>query len=162
MARTFVTGAKLTEAYDPDTNEFNYGDRFKDDDCEFILCLFNNGTGNENAAAGQMLAGMDSAYSHYEGTNDLDDGDAVLNRPYGQMMAAPSDAEGVWCQYKGPTRNALTTDGNVAEGNNMILVNTGVGTVGPAAGVVTHVGVALAADSGTTLAAGSAVLNINT
>lgn len=163
MPHKFKTGAILTAEYDPSTNVFNWGDRARDGGREFVLCKFNNGTGNETAVAGQMLAQMiqDGNYEHYEGTNDLNDSDANINHPLGQMMAAPSDGNGVWCQYKGWTLNDAVTGQNVAAKSVCALDSATVGGIDPiAAATETRVGVAGAADAAAVLAAGALNLQI--
>jgi len=159
----FVTGYILDQEYDPDSEEFNWGDRCREGNREYILCKFKKGEGANDAVAGHMLAQFvqDGDYDHYEGTNDLDDPDANLNHPLGQMQCAPADEKGVWCQYRGWNTLAGVTGGNVAAKSVCALDSATVGGIDPIVYTTeTRVGVSGAADALTVLAAGALMLQI--
>ena len=163
MAVKFVTGVILDEAVDLSKDVFRAGARCKEGNDQSILIKFNNGSGNEDAAIGQFLCGFDSAgsYEDYEGTNDLNDSDAVPNLPWGQMMAAPDDGEGVWCRYLGHSDYAAVTDGTAAEGGAVVLASATVGGIKQKAALTEReVGVALQDDVVNELAAGGLFINI--
>ena len=157
----FVTGAILDEKYDPASNIFKYGDLYKEGPREYVLVLYNAGTGSEAGTEGHCIAQMDIAtgYLWFEGTADLDDPDAVLNLGLGQLQVTLADGEACWAQYKGPNRKALVTNGNVAQNSKLVLVSTAAGAIGPWASGAGDIGASRSVDAATVLAAGSAYLN---
>lgn len=160
----FVTGAILDEEYDPDSDVFHWGDRAREDGGrEYVLCKFNHGVGEESASAGDMLAQMiqDGNYGNFEGTNDLNDPAANINHPLGQMMCAPDDEKGVWCQYRGWNKLDAVTGQNVAAKSVCALDSATVGGIDPIGyATETRVGVSGAADVLTVLAAGKIMWQI--
>lgn len=142
--------------------EFGLGSRIKfDDGREYVFCLFNAGDGAASASAGQIAVLLDSAYSRFEVTNDVNSSTiaAINSAPVGIFLATIADGEYCWIQAKGKNKSAMTTDGDVAQGERLMVHATTTG------GVDTHddtskpiVGVALEADSGTSLAAGTVEL----
>lgn len=163
MVVKFKTGAILSESIDLSKDVFRTGDRCRDDRGEYILIKFNNGAGNDAAVVGQMLAGYntDASLESFEGTNDLNTANVNLGRPWGQMMSAPSDGEGVWCKYNGYSQDAGVTDGTAAAGSTLVLDGATVGGVQLKTALTQReVGVALADDSGNVIAAGAMFLDI--
>ena len=144
--------------------EFPLGHREKmDDGREYVFCKYNAGDGAADASAGQIGVLLDSAYSRSEVTNDVNSATiaAINATPVGIFLGTISDGEYCWLQARGKNKEAMTTDGDVAQGDRLMVHATTTG------GVDTHddtskplVGVALEDDSGTSLAAGTVDLRM--
>lgn len=142
---------------------FNLGERLDLDGRVYRYIKFNAGDGAADATAGHLITGLDSAYDYWEGTNDNNSSaiTAVLQRPIGFVQAALTDGDFGWVQTRGPNRQAILTDGSVAQGEMLMPHATTTG------GVDTHdaaakakLGVALEADTGTALAVGQVSIEI--
>lgn len=123
--------------------------------------------GADTLAAGEIIGGSQTAtvaYGRISGTAaDIIDGSSSVGLGLGMALAAVPTANYCWVQTQGPNQAAITTDGNVAAGSALTIGGTTSpdGTLIPmGAGteemVIAH---ALAADSSTTSAVGSIVLN---
>ena len=154
-----VVGQELDVAY---TDELKYalGAKSEDDQGRKFVFLKYTKLGSLQGVAGLMAVACDSAYNDWEATCDSDNADAVPSIPYGQFQAQLDDDEMGWAQYAGWNRKAVTTDGNVVQGNELIVSSSVRGTLVTKGTHRASAGTAAAADSGTTLAAGTVFLQI--
>lgn len=157
-----VVNAELDTIYD-DGNDFALGSEYEDESGRvYVFVKYNDGDGNVAGAAGLLVVGLDSAFPEFEVTADLNSATvpALVNLPRGFLQAALTLGKFGWAQKKGRNRKAITTDGSVDQGEALVPT-TGDGTVaGTASAAINDVGIALETDSGTTLAAGYAFINI--
>lgn len=122
--------------------------------------------GADTLAAGEAVGFSQTtpAYGEISGTAaDIIDGSSSLGLAVGIACAALPSGDYGWVQTKGPNQYAITTDGNVAVGSSLTMGGTTSpdGTLIPmGAGteemVVAH---AIAADSGTTSAVNTIILD---
>jgi hypothetical protein len=162
----FVTNADLDKIYTE--RKFELGARSRDEQArEFIFVKYESDPSADSTAvvgaAGLLALGLTSSFLEYECTCDQADAACLENRPMGFLQAALADGNFGWAQYKGKNRKAITTGGGVdAAGELLFALGNGTvdGGTGPANCTYTSVGVALAVDSGTTLAVGSVDINI--
>lgn len=115
---------------------------------------FRNGTGNLTAVVGAPV-GYESSYDWV--TNDLSDTSA--GRVVGILPAVITDLRGTWVQVAGTTQYAITTDTNIVAGS--LFVWSADSTIAPftdPGNEETIFGAAIAADAGSSLAAGNATL----
>jgi len=160
----YIDNADLTKIYS--TPEFNLGDKTRLGDAEFIYIKYNDGDGAVTGVAGGLVYAVGTATTGqvgYEATMDVNSATivAIPQAPLGVLQAALTDHAYGWAQFKGLGVQDITTDGSVAVGERLMPhATTDGGFDTHSAGAVADVGVALAADASTTLAAGSYMLQI--
>ena len=117
--------------------------------------------GADTLTAGEILGSSQTTpqYGYLSGTAaDITDGTSSTSVPMGMAMSAAPTANYFWCQTGGPNRKAITTDGNITEGDMWGFAGTTSpdGTILPIAdGTEENAGgVALKTDTGTTSAVG--------
>lgn len=158
MPAPIVVGADLSKAYTSvqDLQKFRPGQKYYDEmGNEFIFIKYDQGSGSVAGTAGLFVCLQDSGLEPYQATADLDDADALVNMPAGQLQATLADGEFGFAQCRGLNRVAAVTDGSVTQGGPCVLT-TGDGTIQLwATGQRVPLGVARAVDSGTALAIGS-------
>ena len=155
-----ATGHILDKAYASASKDFPLGARAEDEaGAKFVFIQY-----EALAAAGSVgdfVAQCDKAtYGDYVASADGSNAGCVTGAPLGQLQVALTDGQKGWAQYQGFSRQAPVTDGNVAEGSSCVISTATDGAILPQAGYKQRVGTALAADSGTALAAGSLLLQI--
>ena len=162
MARDRVVGQDLDRAYSSlDDTEFQLGAEAEDEiGNEYVFLEYERLHGSLEGVEGLFGVGCDSAYDRFHATCDSNNADAVRNDPKGQFQAQLDHGQFGWAQKKGINRKAITTDGSVAQGNQ-IMVSTGTrGVATPVTTLQKAVGTALEANTSTTLAAGTVYLDI--
>lgn len=149
--------------------EFPLGAKFTpgDRDEEYRYVKYNQGSNSVTATAGYL------GYFIGAGTSTPDFGEVtcdynsattyvtLTSLPAGFFQSALSNGKYGWVQTRGRNKVAMLTDGNVAQGNEIVADASANGRVKPAGGVVT-VGTALAADSSTAQSIGTAIIKIKT
>ena len=122
--------------------------------------------GADTLAAGEVIGFSQTTptYGYISGTaTDIIDGSSSCAFAMGIALAAIPTTKYGWVQTAGPNQAAITTDGNVAVGSSVTMGGTTSpdGTLIPfGAGTEEMIaGHALAADSGTTSAVNTIVLN---
>lgn len=146
-----IIGASLTEAYSADAlaqqgKGFGLGDNYTDGTGRiYKFVLFNNGTGNVAAVAGNMCYYVaETGAETFTVTSDLSDSN---NIGAGMFMSAPADGEYCWIQVAGPaTLTTALTAG--ADGNALTAVGATDGTLDVSA-LVTDFICAVAIDAST-------------
>jgi hypothetical protein len=121
--------------------------------------------GADTLVAGELVGGSQTTpgYGVLSGTaTDILDSSSSTGIGLGEAMSAAPTANYFWVHTSGPSRNAMTSDGNVAAGTTLGMGGTTSpdGTVIPIADGTEEntIGYATAADSGTTCAAGTIIL----
>lgn len=161
----YIDNADITKIYS--TPEFTLGSKTRLGDAEFIFIKYNDGDGAVTGVAGGLVYTVGTATTGqvpYEATMDVDSATIVAcpQAPLGVLQAALTDHSYGWAQIKGLGLQDITTDGGVAAGERLMPhASTNGGFDTHSAGAVADVGVALAADSSTTLAAGSYRLELD-
>lgn len=122
----------------------------------FKFVKYNDGDGDVDGVAGQLVIGLDSAYPQEECTMDYDSSTVtrVAAKPVGFLQAALTHGTFGWVQTWGKNKIAALTDGDVAQGERLMKHATtdgGIDTHDDTSAIV--VGIALEADTGTALAA---------
>lgn len=157
MPAPIVVGAEIERAYTSgEAQKFRMGQVYYDESgCPHVFVKYDEGSGSVAGTAGLFVCQQDNGLQRWDVTCDLDDADAIVDLPVGQLRATLADGEYGFAQCKGLNKVAITTDGSVAQGNACVLT-TGDGTIQAwASGQRVPCGVALAADSSTTLAIGA-------
>lgn len=136
MGNTLI-GANLTETFTAAQLEegkgFGLGDNYTDHTGRvYKFVLFNNGTGNVAAVAGNMCYYVaETGAETWTVTSDLSDSN---NIGAGMFMSAPADGEYCWIQVAGPaTLTTALTAG--ADGNALTAVGATDGTLDVSAAV---------------------------
>lgn len=134
---------------------------------EYRYVKYNQGSNSVTATAGYL------AYFVGAGTSTPEFGEVtcdynsattyvtLTSLPAGFFQSALTDGDYGWVQTKGRNKVAMLTDGNVAQGNEIVADASANGRVKPAGGVVV-VAFALAADASTAQAIGTAICNVKT
>ena len=152
-----VVGAEITRAYlASEAQKFRKGQVYFDEmGNPHVFVQYDEGSGTVAGTAGLFVCQQDSGLQRFDVTADLDDADAIVDLPVGQLRATLADGEYGFAQCGGLNMVAITTDGSIAQGSVGVL-STGDGTIlAWATGQRIPCGVALAADSSTTLAIGA-------
>ena len=157
--------ADLTKIYD--SADYPLGAKCIADGNEYRFVAYNDGDGDVAGVAGQLV------YYAYSGTTTvgaftvtMDYDTATVIKTYiqaaaGFLQAALTNGKYGWIQTKGINKIAMLTNNNVAAGE-AIIPAAADGTVdGVAAAAVTtrEIGFAMADDSGTAQAVGTAYIN---
>jgi hypothetical protein len=163
MPAPIVVGAEIATVYTSaqlGNIRFRTGHKYYDEQGRpHRFVKYNNGAGNNEGVAGLFVARMGGDALKGEVTCDLDDSEALVNLPGGQLRAALQDGNYGFLQTGGPNAVAATTDGNVALGSVCVLDSTGVGVIKPwASGLGKAAGVARDADASTALAIGDLII----
>lgn len=162
----YVDNADVTRIYPSTQDLFKPGDKTRLGDAEFIFIKYNDGDGTVTGVAGGLVYAVGTAttgQTAYEATMDVSSSTivAIPQAPLGVLQAALTDGAYGWAQFKGLGLQDITTDGGVAVGERLMPhASTDGGFDTHSAGAVADVGVALEADSSTTLAAGKYILQI--
>lgn len=155
-----IVGHELDKIYDADDEQFNLGDVVEDGfGRKYVFVQYESLSGSDGAA-GLGCCDCDSAYDHWVVTCDSNHADAIPSIPRGQLQAALTNGKQGFSQFAGPSRKAATTDGSVAQGDELMLSSATRGVLTPKNTHRASFGTAKAADSTTTLAAGNMVLQI--
>ncbi len=129
---SFVIGAKVDETYTSTTLQtsgkgFGLGDLYAAQDGRiYKFVLFNNGSGNVAAVAGNVCYYLaETGAETWTVTSDLSDSSYV---GAGVFQSVPADGEYCWVQVKGPATitTALTAG---ADGNALTAVGSTDGTL---------------------------------
>lgn len=130
MARIPFINVDLDKVYDD--MDFPLGAECQDEQGrEFVFCKYNAGDGADTVVAGYLAVELDSAYPACEVTCDLNSGTikAILNRPVGYAQAVFTDGKYGWFQKRGRSRQTVTTDKGVTQGDLLMPHATYAGTV---------------------------------
>jgi len=129
---------------------------------KFRFVKYNDGDGDVDGVAGQLVLGLDSAYPFWECTMDYSSSTvpALSNRQMGFLQAALTHGTYGWIQTHGPSRKAMLTDGGISQNDLIMKHATTDGGIDTLSGDVPILGVALEADSSTALAVGNADIRI--
>lgn len=142
------------------TQDFPLGAKVEDQAGRvFKYVKYNDGDGDVDGVAGQLVVGLDSAFADNEVTMDYSSTTvpAVPAEPAGFLQAALTHGTYGWVQTWGDNMVAMLTDGSVAQGERLMKHATtdgGVDTHDDTSAIV--VAIAKEADTGTALAAGQA------
>jgi hypothetical protein len=157
-----VVGAEITQVYTAaqlGNIRFRVGQRYYDEGGRpHRFCKYRVGSGSVAAVAGLFVARLGEDYQKGEVTCDLDDADALVNLPGGQLRSAPGDEEYCFITTGGGNMVAATTDTNVAKGNDLALDSTGDGVIKPWASGPTKCGTARDDDAAAVLAIGDMII----
>jgi len=156
-----VVGAEISRAYSSDEkNKFRPGHIYYDESGRpHVFIQYDEGSGSVAGTAGLFVCQQDNGLSRWDVTADLDDADAIVDLPVGQLRATLADGEYGFAQCGGLNTIAITTDGSIAQGSIGILT-TGDGTIQAwASGQRIPCGVALVVDVSTALAIGGFMIN---
>ena len=125
---------------------------------------YNDGDNDVDGVAGYLAVGLDSAYPAHECTCDFASSTvpAMTDLIEGFLQAALTNGTYGWAQVWGPNRKPLLTDGNVAQGNDLMRHSTNGSVIVHDNTASKVVGVALEADTDTALTAGQAFITIET
>ena len=155
--------ADLDKIYD--TQEFPLNAKLAADELGrvFQYVKYNVGDGDVDGVVGYLCLGLDAAYPDGEVTCDYSSTTipAIANDPRGFLQAALTDEKFGWIQTEGPSRQAMLTDGAVAQDEQLMKHATTDGGVDTLAGTAKCGAVAKEADTGTALAAGYADVKID-
>jgi hypothetical protein len=157
-----VLGFELEQVV-TDTRLYPLGARAQDANGNmFILVQYSQGDGAEAGTQGHLVCLLDTAFGPFEVTADMDSAviPALRNRPMGQLQATLADGERGWAQYKGYNRQAMVSDGSVAQGERLMLHATTAGGCDTAAGGAAEIGTALENDGAAALSAGQVYIDI--
>jgi hypothetical protein len=163
MPAPIVVGADVTKAYTAaqlGNIAFRPGQIYFDESGNpHVFIKYDQGSGAVAGTAGLFVCQQDNTYSAWDVTADLDDADALVDLPVGQLRATLANDEYGFAQCKGLNRVAITTDGSIAR-NSIGVLTTGDGTIQAwATGQRIPCGTARADDSSTTLAIGAFFIN---
>jgi hypothetical protein len=134
---------------------------------EFRYVKYNQGSNSVSATAGYlayMIGAGTSTPEFAEVTCDYNSATTYVTLtavPAGFFQSALTDGKYGWVQTKGRNKVAMLTDGSVTQNSEIVADPTANGRVKVAGGVIT-VGTALAADSSTSQAIGTAICNVKT
>lgn len=139
---------------------------------EFMFVKYNSGAGSVTGAAGRIVYRVTTGTTGAvpgEVTMDYDSNAAATaitapNACAGMLMAALTDGKYGFVQRTGKNKKAMLTDGSVTAKCRLSISTTdgAVKILADAAPPLEQIGIAIADDSSTTLAAGAAVLDIRT
>lgn len=129
---------------------------------EYVFVKYNQGDGAVDGVAGYLVVGLDSAYPEFEVTADPNSATipALPQNAKGFLQAALTHAKFGWAQKKGRNRQTMTTDSGVSQGELLMAHATTNGAVDTGTGDVKWVGTALETDTGSSLTAGQAYIDI--
>lgn len=158
-----VIGAELTRAYGTDDvsgRMFRLGQVYFDEmGNPHVFIKYDQGSGSVGGTAGLFVCQQDNGFPRWEVTADLDDADAIVDLPVGQLRATLTDGQRGFAQCKGVNKVIVTTDGSVTQGGVCVLT-TGDGTIQLwATGQRVHCGVALVVDDSNDLAIGGFMID---
>lgn len=124
-----------------------------------VFVKYDQGSGSVAGTAGLFVCQQDITYQPFVVTADLDDADALVDLPAGQLRATLAHDEYGFAQCGGLNRIVITTDGTITR-NGIGVLTTGDGTISEwASGLRVRCGVARADDSGNDLAIGAFMID---
>lgn len=163
-----IVNQDLDKVYD--RMEFQLGQEVEIADRRFQFVKYNSGEGSVNAVAGQigyMVSPDTTGAVKFEVTMDYSSAgaDTAITIPKaaaGFFQAALTDGKYGWVQKSGDNRKAMLTDGNVSLGDPLSVDTTDGRVITLVSGNpdLPTVATALAADSGTSLPIGDAIISI--
>lgn len=159
----YIDNADLDRIYTEP--KFDLGAETVIDGRTYKFVKYNDGDGNVAGTAGGLVYLVGTATTSveaWETTMDYDSATVVsiLQAVAGVLQAALTNGTYGFVQTKGYGRKDVTTDGNVTAGVRLMAGAANGTVVLHDAGAKADIGVALEADSSTTLAAGKYVLQI--
>jgi len=154
-----VVGQQLDAAY-TDEGLFQLGAEAEDERGNEYVFLQYEKLGELEGVEGLFGVGCDSEYNVFFSTCDTDDGDAIRNDPKGQFQAQLDHGELGWAQRRGYNRKAITTDGTVTQGVQIMVAGQIRGVATPLTYLQKPVGTARENNTEFTLAPGTVYLDI--